>query len=548
MQKKERQSMENNNVIAMYIRLSDEDRNVDGCEKKESNSISAQRNLITSYINSREEFKNFEIMEYADDGYSGTNFQRPQFQQMMMDARRGHISVIVVKDFSRFGRDYLEVGNFLERILPILQIRFISVNDNFDSEQCRGMTGGMSVALKNILNAMYSRDLSVKVKSALNTRAARGEYVSSFAAYGYRKNPENVHQLVIDSEAAEIVKLVFTMAAEGRTKSEICRYLNENQVMTPTEHIRRNGVNKSTYHEKELKLWSSTTIGDMLKNEVYLGKTIWNKSKNTHVGSKRQIKNDRSEWKVVEGTHEPIVSQELFDQANERAFTHIPKKTVKKRKPHPLLFCPYCDRYMSFGGGRHLNYRCSQLSHTGIKECAQSKINRELLDNLILNCTKEMVNFVSATLECRKKQWSESCMLSEEMAALQKERTRISARKFTIYDDYRNGNSSREKYLYNLEKIQERLTALDKMIPDLEQRIKEAKENIETSNEKEKNLEDIAALQTFDKEVLSNVIDKVYVYGPDRVEIIWKADDIFFREELPEKRKVINPAEMSNEG
>ena len=112
MQKKERQSMENNNVIAMYIRLSDEDRNVDGCEKKESNSISAQRNLITSYINSREEFKNFEIMEYADDGYSGTNFQRPQFQQMMMDARRGHISVIVVKDFSRFGRDYLEVGNF----------------------------------------------------------------------------------------------------------------------------------------------------------------------------------------------------------------------------------------------------------------------------------------------------------------------------------------------------------------------------------------------------------------------------------------------------
>ncbi len=155
---------------------------------------------------------------------------------------------------------------------------------------------------------------------------------------------------------------------------------------------------------------------------------------------------------------------------------------------------------------------------------------------------------MSANLECRKKQWSESCMLSEEMAALQKERTRISARKFTIYDDYRNGNSSREKYLYNLEKIQERLAALDKMIPDLEQRIKEAKENIETSNEKEKNLEDIAALQTFDKEVLSKVIDKVYVYGPDRVEIIWKAYDIFFREELPKKRKIINPAEMSNEG
>ncbi len=537
--------MRNNNVIAMYIRLSDEDRNVDGCEKTESNSISAQRNLIISYINSREEFKDCEVMEYADDGYSGTNFQRPQFQQMVEDAGRGNISTIIVKDFSRFGRDHLEVGNFLERILPILQIRFVSINDNFDSEECRGMTGGMSVALKNILNAMYSRDLSMKVKTAMNTRAARGEYVSAFVAYGYRKNPDDIHQLVIDPEAAEVVKLIFTMAAEGKTKSEICRYLNENRVMTPTEHIRRNGVNKTTYHEKDLKLWSSTTIGDMLKNEVYLGKTIRNKSRNTHVGSKRQIKNERSEWRIVEGTHEPIVSQELFDRANEKAFTHIPKKSVKKRKPHPLLFCPYCDRYMSFGGGRHLNYRCSQLSHTGIKECVQSKINRELLENLLLNCTKEMVNFVSATLECRKKQWSESCMLAEEMAALQKEKTRLSARKFTIYDDYRNGNSSREKYLHNLDKIQERLAEIDRMIPDLEHRIKEAKDKMETVSEKENNLADIAALQTFDKEVLSKVIDKVYVYGPDRVEIIWKADDIFFREELPEERKVINPAEMS---
>ena len=370
-------------------------------------------------------------------------------------------------------------------------------------------------------------------------------YIKVTSPYGYRKDPDNIHQLVIDPEAADIVKLIFTMAVEGKTKSEICRYLNEKHVMTPTEHIRRNGVNKTTYHEKDLKLWSSTTIGDMLKNEVYLGKTIRNKSRNTHVGSKRQIKNEHSEWRIVEGTHEPIVSQELFDRANEKAFTHISKKSVKKRKPHPLLFCPYCDRYMSFGGGRHLNYRCSQLSHTGIKECAQSKINRELLENLLLNCTKEMVNFVSAALVCRKKQWSESCMLAEEMAALQKEKIRLSARKFTIYDDYRNGNSSREKYLHNLDKIQERLAEIDRVIPDLEHRIKEAKDKMETVSEKESNLEDIAALQTFDKEVLSKVIDKVYVYGPDRVEIIWKADDIFFREELPEERKVINPAKMS---
>ena len=155
------------------------------------------------------------------------------------------------------------------------------------------------------------------------------------------------------------------MAAEGKSKSEITRYLNENHVMTPTEHIRKNGVNKKSFHEKGIKLWSSSSIGDILKNEIYLGKTIWNKSRSAHVGAKRQIKNDRSEWQVVEGTHEPIVSQELFDKANEKAFTHIPKKRVKSKKPSPLLFCPYCDRYMSIGGSRHRNYRCSQASKTG---------------------------------------------------------------------------------------------------------------------------------------------------------------------------------------
>lgn len=163
--------------IAVYIRLSSEDNDVDGSIKAESNSVSAQRMLINEFIKKQDEFINCSVVEYVDDGYSGTNFNRPGFQRMMEDAKAGRIKSIVIKDFSRFGRDYLEVGNYLEKILPVLGIRIISINDGFDSINSSGFTGGMSVALKNMLNAMYSRDLSRKVRSAMKTHAKNGEYI-----------------------------------------------------------------------------------------------------------------------------------------------------------------------------------------------------------------------------------------------------------------------------------------------------------------------------------------------------------------------------------
>lgn len=174
--------------------------------------------LINEFIKKQDEFTNCPVVEYVDDGYSGTNFNRPGFQRMVEDAKAGRIKSIVIKDFSRFGRDYLEVGNYLEKILPVLGIRIISINDGFDSINSSGFTGGMSVALKNMLNAMYSRDLSRKVRSAMKTHAKNGEYMPAFPKYGYIKDPEDKHHLVIDPEAAEIVKLIFTMAADGKTK------------------------------------------------------------------------------------------------------------------------------------------------------------------------------------------------------------------------------------------------------------------------------------------------------------------------------------------
>ena len=318
---------------AIYVRLSKEDGDVSGTAKAESNSISDQKNLIKDFLEDKEDI--IVVSERVNDGYSGSNFQRQAFGRMMEDAKKGRINCIIVKDFSRFGRDHLETGNYLERIFPLLGIRFISVNDQFDSEDCMGMTGGMSVALKNIINAMYSKDLSKKVRSATATRVVRGEYVGALVPYGYIKNPENVHQLIPDEEAAKVVRLIFTMAAEGKKKPEIARYLNGQGIPTCMEHFQAIGLKRKSHREKEKKMWTVTTIGDIIKNEVFLGRTVWNKTRQEAVGSKRQIKNDRSEWLIIEGTHEPLVSQELFDMANEKAFTHEKKYVPTGRKAHP---------------------------------------------------------------------------------------------------------------------------------------------------------------------------------------------------------------------
>ena len=523
-----------NKKTAVYIRLSDEDNNVDGIIKAESNSVAAQRILIRDYIQRNNLSALSDTLEYVDDGFSGTNFQRPAFRRMMDDAKRGEIGCIIVKDFSRFGRDHLETGNYLERIFPLLGIRFISVNDGFDSEDCMGMTGGMSVALKNIINSMYSRDLSKKVRSAMGTRAARGEYMGAFAPYGYLKDPENIHQLIPDEEAAEIVRMVFTMAAEGKKKPEIARYLNEQKIPTCMEHFQKIGLKRKCHKEKEKKLWTITTIGDMLKNEVYLGRTVWNKTRQASVGSKRQVKNDRSEWIVMEGTHEPLVTKEIFDMANANAFTHEKKNVPKGRKPQPILICPYCGRRLTLTSWGNA-YRCGEAATSGIAECKALHVDKERLENAVLSCTRTMAGMVSEEASRKKKEWAKTAAIEEETGKLEAEKKRLSSRKLRLYEDYRSGRITKEQYRKDYESTASRILEIEERIPELKEEIMKVREQMLHVKERDAELECLAILETFDKGKLAIVIDRVLVYSEERIEIIWKMDDWFFKETAGEK-------------
>ena len=440
------------------------------------------------------------------------------------------IKSIVIKDFSRFGRDYLEVGNYLEKILPVLGIRIISINDGFDSINSSGFTGGMSVALKNMLNAMYSRDLSRKVRSAMKTHAKNGEYMPAFPKYGYIKDPEDKHHLVIDPEAAETVKLIFTMAADGKTKGQIAKYLNETHVLTCREYMCRKGIKMHRENEKEKKLWSVTTISDMLKNEVYLGKIIWNKKRVARTGSNKLVSNDKEEWIVVENAHEPIISDELFRKANEKAFTNQKKVLAKRGVACPIFFCPICGRRLGFTS-RETGFRCMQAHISGLSGCAESKMDRKEAEETVQGAAKNMTQFISENLEKKKSEWHKTILKEENIATLESEKKRLSSRKMKLYSDYRSEVLDKEGYMEELEKTTSRISEITLQITELENEIATAKKKCDEATEKEMEVNEIAALQDFDKIQLSKIIEKVFIYGPGRMEINWKMDDIFYKEE-----------------
>ena len=302
-------------TIALYMRLSDEDDNLAAHE--ESNSISHQRKLMLDHIQKLPELKDCNIMEFSDDGYSGADFSRPNFVKMMDLVKAGKIQVIVTKDYSRLGRDYLEVGNYMECIFPVLQVRYISVNDNYDSANSFGSTGGMSVALKNLVNALYCKDASKKVRAAKAVLAKQGKYIAAFAPFGYQKSEDDKH------------------------------------------------------------MWSASTVMEILYNEVYIGSVINNKTADNIDTGHQVVQRDKEDWIIVENCHEPLVSVEDFKLAHKI----IARREVTKRKPNgkwrkSYIRCGICGKGLCKYGNKS-SYRC----HNGhVSRIRGKELEAALLD------------------------------------------------------------------------------------------------------------------------------------------------------------------------
>ncbi|MCO8230659.1 recombinase family protein [Streptococcus suis] len=439
--------------IALYLRLS-----VDEVETDESNSITNQRYLLNHYLDQATEFKNWERLEFVDDGFSGTSLNRPSFQRLMAAVKVGTIRHILVKDLSRFMRDYLELGNYLENIFPFLGVRFIALNDHYDSLTSEQNGLDIDVPFRNLLNDFYAKDVSEKVKSAMNSMKRSGKNMSWLPPFGYLKDPEDRFKIIIDETVAPIVRRIFALYLDGNSYQTIARLLNEEQVITPAE--RKMQISQARYAkslrlttEQKRNVWSSTTVGQILKNEAYKGTYLFNTR--TYVRGKHVFR-PKSEWERIENNHEAIISSELFEQV-----VQLKESKATKRKQHQipktssvltgLIRCEHCDHSL-IGHYNHQGYQyfsCRYCKGQGekMKSCRVDRIEQAIKGKLGDEAVKPHQK-VSKTLVLR-------------------EIERLKTEKLACFQDYKDSLLTREDYIAKKKEV-------DKSVQALEEQIKEA--------------------------------------------------------------------------
>lgn len=521
--------------LAFYIRLSLEDFDLKASDKTESNSVSNQRKLLQDYYDSHPELKEYEIIEFCDDGYTGTNFDRPRFMAMMELARQKEIHAIIVKDLSRFGRDYLEVGAYLELILPLFGTRFISVNDNFDSNDYIGTTGGLELALRNLINGLYSKDLSVKIKSANKTRSRRGEYWGGTAFYGYRLDPKDKHKIVVDGEVAGIIIRIFDECIEGMSASQTARGLNDDGIPSPAAYKQTTGDFYNGRIIDDVPIWTASTVLRILKDERYTGKMISNKRETVGISTGKMRPLPKEEWIIVDGTHEAIISQAKFDEAATARGGRV--KTINKNtagnRADNLFVCGHCGRKLQKSYGIITHLFCMKAGVSSESLCASIHEPIEELKAQVLLVVKTLARtLMEKSVQVKATTNQEIPRLEKKIAETKRSLQRLQNGKLDLYEEYRTGKISREKFLSIQEKRQKEMDTLSDALVELEQHLERLGTGKECINDLTSIAKDIWALSEYRPDVIRRLVEKVRVYENGRIEIDLLNNDDFIAEIL----------------
>jgi len=514
---------------AMYLRLSRDDEEKQAKVKAESGSIAGQRELIRSFISGQPDMELYD--SYVDDGWSGGNFDRPEFKRMMEDVEAGRVNCVVVKDLSRFGRDYIEAGRYIQKTFPALGVRFIALTDHYDSFSAGTGESSIVLPVKNFINDSYCRDISIKVKSGLEARRKNGECTSPFAVYGYKKDADNKNRLVVDEYAAGIVRNIFEWKISGMAVSAIAGRLNEMGVLSPKEYKKSTGVRyNGGFSGSGCSRWSSTSVKRILTSEVYLGHLVQGKTEKVNYKVKKSVEKPKEEWVRVENTHEPVISEDDFIivQGLLESDSRVSPKMRQAGLFAGLLFCGDCGeqmvrRVVKYKGKEKVHYICSTKNRG--EGCSRHSIEENVLKMLVENTGRRHAN---AFLE--EKRLFDSAKAHEadfgavsgydrEIQRLKKEQDKYYALCAGLYDDLREGVVTKEEFGRLHAGFQKKAAELEEAQKRQELLIKEMFRKGVISAGRLKAFQDCAELKEIDRHTLSSLVRRIYVYEGRRIEI-----------------------------
>ena len=521
-----------------YYRLSKDDG-----KNHESDSIANQRVLIREYVKNHPNIKL--VDEAFDDGYTGTNYDRPGFRKVMDAVNAGTVNCVIVKDLSRLGREYVETGKYLEMVFPSMGIRFIAINDDVDSGNAKS-SDDILVPVKNIMNETYCRELSKKLRRQFRIQRSKGEYLGAFACYGYRKNPEDKHKLIIDEYAAEIVRAIFVLKLKGYSQQSIADYLNSEAVLPPAEYKKSQGLNyKSGLKGGGQAQWRAFAVQNVLTNPVYIGVLVQGKRGTPNYKIKQMRVRDEDQWSVINDNHEAIIDEFTFN-AVQKVLARDTRVTAKADAVDPLsgmMFCADCDRSMvkrsvSRGNKKFYYYVC----HTNKKGagCTSHSISVETLETTVMRAIKNQINLVIEMKQLLE-EVNHNEILSVKIRRLDlliaeknKEIDKQKDFRMKLYEALSDGLIERDEY----DAMRKRATAtIDAGEAAIEKLDAERAEIIAKSTKNLTWLEQFAKYQSYAKltrEIAVAFIDKVTVYEDKTVHI-----DFNYRDEIASYQEIL---------
>lgn len=523
----------------LYARIS-----VETERKREADTIGNQLQLLKDYVSEHSDLTVFDI--YSDDDISGTDFIRPEFSRMMNDLRDGKIDCIIVKDLSRLGRNYLESGEYIEMVFPFFRCRFISVTDRFDT---KFQQADISVQLKNMANEMYAKDISRKICSTMRTIQDQGKFAGSRAPYGYRLDPADKHHLIIDEETAPIVKQLFELLAEGNTVHYVATTMNARGIPSPGRLLYEREI-ATTDHFKNSK-WYMQTVRRILQDEIYLGWMVSGKFRSTYhsTGKKGSQPVPREEWIITKGTHEPIVTEELFNKVQEyfvrmkeehgqAAVYNSKSKKASIFKGH--LRCGECGQAM-FLRNKHSHskvtawYYCALHENYNSSYCVKKAVKKQDVEDIALKLIRTQIKlFTDARemiIDLNKKESSKTKhrIYSDQIRNVKKQIEKYMSLKASLYEDFANGVLSQSDYISMGQEYAQKADELRIFLAELEKEAQKYSQTYAMNGSWAQIIEQYQNVDTLTEKMIDAFIDQIILYNNGHVEVKFR-----FKDELDE--------------